>query len=230
MVSRSSSSAKLFLHTKSRRAVALLVCWMAEFSLRLGGRNRKVALPSELLLFASKPVCGLCCPNWEFLKLYASFPYCSDCFVASLCRAAAGHRTIPLPLNQVQDSHKRRCRTAPILRRQSRQRPQQLQPAQFHRLRSLLRGRSPRQPISKSQAAQLAEPELVEPKLVEPQLVQMPPAPPPEPKTEILDSSATSGALATDGHDPILDPPPVPPPLPRWLAGPLAALIACATA
>jgi hypothetical protein len=38
----------------------------------------------------------------------------------------------------------------------------------------------------------------------------MPPAPPPEPKTEILDSSATSGALATDGHDPILDPPPVP--------------------
>lgn len=46
--------------------------------------------------------------------------------------------------------------------------------------------------------------------LSEPQLVQMPPAPPPEPKTEILDSSATSGALATDGHDPILDPPPVP--------------------
>ena len=38
----------------------------------------------------------------------------------------------------------------------------------------------------------------------------MPPAPPAEPKTEILDSSATSGALATDGHDPILDPAPVP--------------------
>ncbi len=38
----------------------------------------------------------------------------------------------------------------------------------------------------------------------------MPPAPPAEPKTEILDSSATSGALTTDGHDPILDPPPVP--------------------
>lgn len=57
---------------------------------------------------------------------------------------------------------------------------------------------------------QLAEPKIVEPNLVEPQLVQMPPAPPPEPKTEILDSSATSGALATDGHDPILDPPPVP--------------------
>jgi len=36
--------------------------------------------------------------------------------------------------------------------------------------------------------------------------------PPPlaEPKTEILDSSATSGALTTDGHDPILDPAPVP--------------------
>jgi hypothetical protein len=30
------------------------------------------------------------------------------------------------------------------------------------------------------------------------------------PKTEILDSSATSSALTTDGHDPILDPPPVP--------------------
>ena len=37
-----------------------------------------------------------------------------------------------------------------------------------------------------------------------------PAAPPPQPKTEILDSSATAGALATDGHDPILDPPPFP--------------------
>src|SRR5262249_20283350 len=36
------------------------------------------------------------------------------------------------------------------------------------------------------------------------------PPPPAQPKTEILDSSATSGALSTDGHDPILDPPPVP--------------------
>jgi Domain of unknown function (DUF5666) len=35
-------------------------------------------------------------------------------------------------------------------------------------------------------------------------------APVAQPKTEILDSSATSGAVATDGHDPILDPPPVP--------------------
>ena len=35
-------------------------------------------------------------------------------------------------------------------------------------------------------------------------------APPVQPKTEILDSSATSGALTTDGHDPILDPAPVP--------------------
>jgi Domain of unknown function (DUF5666) len=33
---------------------------------------------------------------------------------------------------------------------------------------------------------------------------------PSQPKTEILDSSATSGALATDGHDPILDTPPFP--------------------
>ncbi|MBZ5505057.1 MAG: DUF5666 domain-containing protein [Acidobacteriia bacterium] len=37
-----------------------------------------------------------------------------------------------------------------------------------------------------------------------------PPAPQAAPKTEILDSSATSGALVTDGHDPILDPAPVP--------------------
>jgi hypothetical protein len=37
-----------------------------------------------------------------------------------------------------------------------------------------------------------------------------PPAEPPSPKTDILDSSATSGALGTDGHDPILDPAPVP--------------------
>jgi hypothetical protein len=36
------------------------------------------------------------------------------------------------------------------------------------------------------------------------------PAPPPQPKTEILDSSATSGGLSTSGHDPILDPPPFP--------------------
>ncbi|HZD94454.1 MAG TPA: DUF5666 domain-containing protein, partial [Candidatus Sulfotelmatobacter sp.] len=38
----------------------------------------------------------------------------------------------------------------------------------------------------------------------------VPPASPAQPKTEILDSSATSGALPTDGHDPILDPAPVP--------------------
>ena len=36
------------------------------------------------------------------------------------------------------------------------------------------------------------------------------PVPPAQPKTDILDSSATSGALVTDGHDPILDPAPVP--------------------
>jgi Domain of unknown function (DUF5666) len=36
------------------------------------------------------------------------------------------------------------------------------------------------------------------------------PSEPQQPKTEILDTSATSGALATDGHDPILDPPPFP--------------------
>jgi hypothetical protein len=40
----------------------------------------------------------------------------------------------------------------------------------------------------------------------------VPQAQPPQaqPKTDILDSSATSGALVTDGHDPILDPAPMP--------------------
>lgn len=36
------------------------------------------------------------------------------------------------------------------------------------------------------------------------------PTPFPQPKTEILDSSATSGAVEESGHDPILDPPPPP--------------------
>jgi hypothetical protein len=36
------------------------------------------------------------------------------------------------------------------------------------------------------------------------------PIPQARPKTDILDSSATSGALVTDGHDPLLDPAPVP--------------------
>lgn len=35
-------------------------------------------------------------------------------------------------------------------------------------------------------------------------------ASPPQPKTEILDSSATGSGLTTDGHDPLLDPPPPP--------------------
>src|SRR5260370_19864187 len=43
-------------------------------------------------------------------------------------------------------------------------------------------------------------------------------AEPQTPKTEILDTSATAGALATDGHDPILDPPAVPPSLNTSLA------------
>lgn len=60
--------------------------------------------------------------------------------------------------------------------------------------------------------------------IAEPQLVQMPPMPPPEPKTEILDSSATSGALATDGHDPILDPPPVPATTTTLVGGTISAV------
>lgn len=35
-------------------------------------------------------------------------------------------------------------------------------------------------------------------------------AQPPQPKTEILDNSGPVGGLSTDGHDPILDPPPLP--------------------
>jgi Domain of unknown function (DUF5666) len=38
----------------------------------------------------------------------------------------------------------------------------------------------------------------------------IPQPPQAQPKTDILDSSATSGALVTDGHDPILDPAPMP--------------------
>lgn len=53
-------------------------------------------------------------------------------------------------------------------------------------------------PVSGKEPAATTEPEAAQP----PQ--------PPQPKTEILDSSATSAALATDGHDPILDPPPFP--------------------
>jgi hypothetical protein len=43
-----------------------------------------------------------------------------------------------------------------------------------------------------------------------PQAATATPVPQAQPKTDILDSSATSGALVTDGHDPILDPAPVP--------------------
>ncbi len=39
---------------------------------------------------------------------------------------------------------------------------------------------------------------------------EQPQAVPQQPKTEILDTSATASGVATDGHDPILDPPPQP--------------------
>ena len=50
------------------------------------------------------------------------------------------------------------------------------------------------------------------PKSASPSPTSTPPIEPQvaHPKTDILDSSATGGALATDGHDPILDPPPLP--------------------
>ncbi len=44
----------------------------------------------------------------------------------------------------------------------------------------------------------------------QPQESTQPNQSPQQPKTEVLDTSATSAALATDGHDPILDPPPFP--------------------
>src|SRR5215510_4905242 len=50
------------------------------------------------------------------------------------------------------------------------------------------------------------------------------PPPPAAPKTEILDSSATSGALTTDGHDPILDPAPVPATITTLVGGTISAI------
>jgi hypothetical protein len=44
----------------------------------------------------------------------------------------------------------------------------------------------------------------------QPQEAAQPNQPPQQPKTEVLDTSDTAGALVTDGHDPILDPPPFP--------------------
>lgn len=54
----------------------------------------------------------------------------------------------------------------------------------------------PGQPAKSKQTPSQVQPEFAE----EPQ----------QPKTEILDSSATSGGLESSGHDPILDPPPLP--------------------
>lgn len=70
------------------------------------------------------------------------------------------------------------------------------------------------QPASGTQPKASDQPKAAEKKSgtrqTSPANVPVAPAPPAQPKTEILDSSATSGALVTDGHDPILDPAPVP--------------------
>lgn len=50
------------------------------------------------------------------------------------------------------------------------------------------------------------------------------PVPQAQPKTDILDSSATSGALVTDGHDPILDPAPVPRTTTTMVGGTIAGI------
>jgi len=65
---------------------------------------------------------------------------------------------------------------------------------------------STQQPASQSKPAAPKAAEKLEPQ--EPSPLQ--PDIPQQPKTEILDTSSTAGALATDGHDPILDPPPLP--------------------
>jgi hypothetical protein len=49
-------------------------------------------------------------------------------------------------------------------------------------------------------------------------------AAPQQPKTEILDTSATSSALETDGHDPILDPPPFPTGMTTLVGGIISAV------
>lgn len=49
-------------------------------------------------------------------------------------------------------------------------------------------------------------------------------AEPQTPKTEILDTSATAGALATDGHDPILDPPAFPQGMTTLVGGVIAGV------
>lgn len=50
------------------------------------------------------------------------------------------------------------------------------------------------------------------------------PVPQANPKTDILDSSATSGALVTDGHDPILDAAPVPRTTTTMVGGTIAGI------
>jgi uncharacterized protein DUF5666 len=58
----------------------------------------------------------------------------------------------------------------------------------------------------------------------QPQSAPAEPLPPAQPKTEILDSSATSGALATDGHDPILDPAPMPQTVTTLVGGTISSI------
>ncbi|HEY6968242.1 MAG TPA: DUF5666 domain-containing protein [Candidatus Angelobacter sp.] len=66
-------------------------------------------------------------------------------------------------------------------------------------------------PVPTSEAPPSNAPESAAPESGLEPLVEAPVEPEPDrPKTEIFDSSATSGGLVTDGHDPILDPPPLP--------------------
>ena len=63
--------------------------------------------------------------------------------------------------------------------------------------------------VSPASSAQSAESNTLQ-QTEEPLVSMQPPKPVAQPKTEILDSSATGSGLKTDGHDPILDPPPPP--------------------
>lgn len=59
-------------------------------------------------------------------------------------------------------------------------------------------------------AAQTGQGTATKPEAAKPEPTLQTPPPPQQPRTEILDSSATSGGVEETGHDPILDPPPPP--------------------
>jgi hypothetical protein len=69
---------------------------------------------------------------------------------------------------------------------------------------------NPNSPASASKSTTSLIDLSAEPLVATPASTSSAPQPPQQPKTEIFDSSATGSNLETDGHDPILDPPPLP--------------------